>query len=175
MYASAMQAYKTQQARGVGKVQQVALIYDRLIASLREAIQAIEDKEIEKRHNANKRAQDIILALYGGLDMENGGDISQNLERLYLFSLRRLPQVDVRNDPKPAQEVIKILGPLRDSWHELARREAAGTLQDAELDDDGNPIPPARATGPDDVSAESAAAAAPAGQDLPAGGLNLAT
>lgn len=171
MYAGALQAYQAQQARGIGKVRQVALIYDRLIASLRESIQAIEDKEIEKRHTANKRSQEIILALYGGLDLEAGGEIAQNLERLYLFSMRRLPYVDIRNDPTPAEEVIKVLEPLRNSWHELARREAAGTLQDAELDADGNPIPPQPAPQAD----APANPTPPSGQDLPSGGLNLST
>jgi len=176
MYAGALQAYQAQQARGIGKVRQVALLYDRLIASLRESIQAIEDNQIEKRHNANRRSQEIILALYGGLDMEVGGEIARNLERLYVFSLRRLPQVDMKNDPTPAREVIQVLEPLRDSWHELARREAAGTLQDAELDAEGNPVLPVAETASAVERAETPASpAAGAGQDLPSGGLNLST
>jgi flagellar protein FliS len=131
MYPNAARAYQAQQVQGVSKVKQVALLYDRMLASLREAIQAIEDNEIEKRHWANKRAQDIILALYGALDVEVGGEVAENLQKLYLFSLRRLPRVDLKNDPEPAREVIQVLEPLRDSWHELARRETAGTLYDA--------------------------------------------
>ena len=130
MYPNAARAYQAQQVRGMSKVKQVALLYDRMIASLREAIQAIEDNEIEKRHWANKKAQDIILALYGALDVEVGGEVGRSLQQLYLFALRRLPQVDMRNDPAAAQEVIELLDPIRNSWHELARREAAGTLYD---------------------------------------------
>ncbi len=144
MYGNAAQAYQAQQVRGVSKVKQVALLYDRAIASLREAVQAIEDNRIEQRWKANKRAQDIVLALYGALDVEQGGEIARNLERLYRFVLRRLPQVDLRNDPQPAQEAIEVLSPLRDSWHELARREAAGTLTDG----------PAQ-TGPDQPTVKS--------------------
>jgi len=130
MYGNAAQAYQAQQVRGVSKVKQVALLYDRAIASLREAIQAIEDNQIEQRWKANKRAQDIVFALYSALDPEQDGELGQNLDRLHRFVLRRLPQLDLRNDPEPAREAIQILSPLRDSWHELARREAAGTLTD---------------------------------------------
>lgn len=126
MYGSAIQAYKTQQGQGISKVKQVALLYDRMIASLREAAQAVEDGEIERRFNANKRAQDILYSLYGALDMENGGEISENLEKLYLFILRRLPNVDIQNSAEPANEAIELLQPLRDSWHELARQQAEG-------------------------------------------------
>jgi flagellar protein FliS len=130
MYPNAARAYQAQQVQGVSKVKQVALLYDRLIASIREAIQAIDDNEIEKRHFANKRAQDIIEALYGAVDTETGGEIAENLQKLYIFALRQLPFLDIRNDPQYGHNVIEVLDPLRESWHELARREAAGMLYD---------------------------------------------
>ena len=130
MYPNAARAYKAQQVQGISKVKQVALLYDRMIASIREAIQAIEDNEIEKRHFANKRAQDIILALYGALDAEVGGQIATNLQQIYVFALKQLPFLDIRNDPQYGHNVIEVLEPLRESWHELARREAMGMLYD---------------------------------------------
>jgi len=148
MYGNAAQAYQAQQVRGVSRVEQVALLYDRAIASLREAIQAIEDRQIERRWKANKRAQDIVFALYSALDPEHDGELGQNLDRLHRFVLQRLPQVDLRSDPEPAREAIEVLAPLRDSWHELARREAAGDPAPAtrpERAADGDP--PAAETG----------------------------
>jgi len=130
MYPNAARAYQAQQVQGVSKVKQVALLYDRMIASIREAIQAIDDNQIEKRHFANKRAQDIILALYGAVDTETGGQIATNLQQLYVFALKQLPFLDIRNDPQYGHNVIEVLDPLRESWHELARREAAGMLYD---------------------------------------------
>lgn len=153
MYGNASFAYQAQQVRGVSKVRQVAMLYDRAIASLKEAIQAIEDKEIERRWRANKRAQDIVLALYGALDEEAGGEIARNLSQIYMFALRRLPRVDLRNDPAPAQEVIELLEPLRRSWYELAEREQHGPL----IDNEANGAAPARR--PDPAPADGAAPA----------------
>jgi flagellar protein FliS len=175
MYPNAAHAYQAQQVRASSKVKQVALLYDRMIGSLHEAIQAIADKDIEKRHNSNRRAQEIILALYAALDVDVGGDVARNLQMLYQFALRRLPQVDLKNDPKPAREVIEVLDPIRKSWHELARREAAGTLYDAEVDENGKPIPR-------DVDQQGAAAQGlpasetappPKANELPTGGIDL--
>lgn len=143
MYGNASFAYQAQQVRGVSKVRQVAMLYDRAIASLREAMQAIEDNEIERRWRANKRAQDILLALYGALDEDAGGEIARNLSQIYMFALRRLPRVDLRNDPAPAQEVIELLEPLRRSWYELAEREQQGPL----VDDDQSGQTPRRQAG----------------------------
>ncbi|WP_051432140.1 flagellar export chaperone FliS [Rhodovibrio salinarum] len=132
MYGNAAYAYQTQQVKGASKVKQVALLYDRILVSLREAIEAVEKGEIERRWRANKRAQDIIFALYGSLDEEQGGEITRNLSQLYMFCLRRLPQVDLKNDATPAKESLEILEPLAKSWRELAVREQHGPLVDGD-------------------------------------------
>jgi flagellar protein FliS len=110
----------------------VAMLYDKAIVSLREAIRAIEMGDVQTRFNANKRAGDIIAHLATTLDIERGGEIAANLARLYNFMLSRLVFVDVRNDPEPALEVIGLLEPLRESWNQLARgnRPAASSPED---------------------------------------------
>jgi flagellar protein FliS len=113
--------YQTQQVMTASPAKLVAMLYDKAILSLREAIRAIENGDIQTRFNANKRAGDIISHLWTTLDVERGGEIAANLSRLYSFMLSRLTFVDVRNDPEPAREVIALLEPLRDSWHQIAR------------------------------------------------------
>lgn len=130
MYTNAAQAYRARQAQGATPVQQVALLYDRAIASLREAIEAIDNGEIERRWRANTRAVEIIAALWSGLDMENGGEIAENLRRLYVFVMNRLRDVDLRNDAQAARDAIDILDPLRQSWHELARSHGRNAAHD---------------------------------------------
>jgi flagellar protein FliS len=118
-------AYQTQQIMTASPAQLVAMLYDKAILSLREAIRAIEAGEIEARFNANRRAGDIVTHLWQTLDTERGGEVAANLSRLYAFILSRLPFVDVRNDPEPAREAIALLEPLRESWSALARGAAA--------------------------------------------------
>lgn len=103
----------------------VSMLYDKVILSLREAISAIEAGEVEARWRANARAMEILSHMWSTLDVEKGGEIAVNLENLFSFMLSRLPEVDLRNDPEPAREVIQLLQPLRESWHELAKRELA--------------------------------------------------
>ena len=113
--------YQTQQVMTASPAQLVAMLYDKAILSLREAVRAIEAGDIQARFNANKRAGDIITHLFTTLDIERGGEIAANLSRLYRFMLSRLAFVDVRNDPEPAREVIALLEPLRESWTQIAR------------------------------------------------------
>ena len=103
----------------------VSMLYDKVTLSLKEAIAAIEAGEVEARWRANARAMEILSHMWSTLDVEKGGEIAQNLESLFSFMLARLPEVDLRNDPEPAREVISLLEPLRESWRELAKRELA--------------------------------------------------
>jgi flagellar protein FliS len=123
--------YQTQQVMTASPARLVCMLYDRAILSLKEAVAAIEAGQIEARWRANKRAYDIIAHMWTTLDTERGGEIASNLGDLFSYMLSRLPEVDFRNDPAPATEVIALLEPLRESWHKVASGEAAGQPADA--------------------------------------------
>lgn len=126
--------YQIQQVMTSSPMMLVALLYDRAIQSLREAMQAIEAGDVQARWKANHRAFEIIQHLQMTLDLTRGGQIAENLDRLYGFILRRLPQVDMKNDPTPAEEAIKLLEPLRDSWRQGAMKGGAAGAASAETE-----------------------------------------
>jgi hypothetical protein len=47
--------------------------------------------------------------------------------------LLRLPDVDIRNEARAAEEVIELLEPLRASWKELARNQASLGIDQPEI------------------------------------------
>lgn len=114
------QTYRTQQVMTASPAQLVALAYEQAINALNEAVEAIRAGDVQGRWRANNRASSLITELAVRLDLEQGGEIAQNLLELYRYALARLPQVDLANDPRPAEEVIGLLTPLRDSWRQLA-------------------------------------------------------
>ena len=122
MNENASRQYQTQQIMTASPAMLVFMLFEKAIACLKESIKAIEDKEIEARWKANGRAMEIISHLQMTLDIDKGGEIAANLDRLYRYMLSRLPKVDIRNDAQAAQEVIELLEPLRDSWRELAKQ-----------------------------------------------------
>ncbi|MGE0251466.1 MAG: flagellar export chaperone FliS [Dongiaceae bacterium] len=112
--------YAQQQVMFSSPAKLVAMCYEKTISCLQEAIAAIERGDIEGRWKANSKAMEIISHLWATLDLERGGDIARNLDALYNTMMHRLPQVDFKNDPQPALDVIKLLEPLRDAWVQLA-------------------------------------------------------
>lgn len=128
------QTYSAQQVMTSDPVTLVAMLYDKAVASLKAAVQAIYSDEIEERWRNTSRAQEIINHLFMTLDMEKGGEIASNLEALYAYMLKRLLDVDVKNDARAAEEVIELLEPLRASWRELARSSTDFKMDPSEID-----------------------------------------
>lgn len=114
--------------RDVSQCRLVVTFYDQIVAALEDAIDAIEAGDIERRYNAVVVATGLISELQLSLDEEFGGDIARNLGQIYSYVLNRLPQVNTYNDPAPAENGLRLLKPLRDSWVELDEMIEAGQV-----------------------------------------------
>ena len=111
----------------------IVMLYDEAIESLRAAIAAIEKGEIEARCNATARVSEIVAQLYLSLDMEQGGEIAENLGQIYGLVIRQMTQVNFTNDRAIAEQMIELLKPLRESWFCLDER-IRGSVEIAEFD-----------------------------------------
>jgi flagellar protein FliS len=94
----------------------VVLLYEGAIKFLR-----LSEKELAAGDYAAKgeyinKALAILNELDGCLDMDAGGEIAQNLRKLYQFMIRHLVQANINRDPRRIQEVIKCLEDLCEGW-----------------------------------------------------------
>ncbi len=140
--------YRTQEIMTATPCQLVVKLYDSAINSLLLAEDAIRRRDIKARHAANLKALDVISHLTGTLDLERGGEIAGNLHRLYDFMRVRLVEVDIKNDPQAARDVIGLLQPLRASWQQLDGQIARRLNQSrpAMVPPSPSPIPPSAST-----------------------------
>ena len=117
--------------KGIGAYQQVAIgtqskgrlivmLYEGAIKFLKLAIQELEAQNHVAKGQHINRAQDIINELNAVLDMEAGGEIAQNLRKLYLFANRRLSEANAKRDPQMIREVVTLLEELNQSWKTIA-------------------------------------------------------
>jgi flagellar protein FliS len=58
----------------------------------------------------------IIDALRSSLDHRSGGELADNLERLYDYMIRRLLEGNLQNDSQALTEVISLLKEIREAW-----------------------------------------------------------
>jgi len=102
--------------------QLVVLLYDEAIENLNIAIGAIEAGDIQARFMASEKVAEILYELCIALDMENGGEIAENLAALYKHGIVQMTEINFTNDADIAQALMDVLEPLRDAWVMLDER-----------------------------------------------------
>jgi flagellar protein FliS len=65
-----------------------------------------------------RRAQDILVELAGGLDLNTGGEVAENLFRLYQYMIERIGYAEVKGDPDAIAEVVRLLRDIKGAWEE---------------------------------------------------------
>ncbi len=115
-------AYRENIVLSATPTQLVVMLYDGARRFLRQAAAAMRAKEIERAHYALRHAELIIAHLDGVLDDDQGEDIAEQLHRIYRFCLAHLSQGRLHQDAAKLEQVGDLLGDLRGSWAELARR-----------------------------------------------------
>lgn len=112
--------YKNQQIMTAAPEDLTLMLYNGAIRFVTESIQALERGELEKSHNANLRAQDIVKEFMSTLNMDY--DISHNLFSLYEYMTYRLMQGNMKKDVAQLEEVKGLLVELRDTWVEAIKK-----------------------------------------------------
>ena len=81
----------------------------------------IASKCLEKNNRAGfgfhiGKGQAIIAELLNSLDHDVGGEITRNLEKLYLFIIDRLIKANLSNAGRGVNESVRILETLKEGW-----------------------------------------------------------
>lgn len=90
------------------------MLYNGLVKSIMQGQNSIEGNEIEKASNSLVRAQDILQYFRNTLDMRY--DISEGLDALYEYMIRRLVDANMKKDQSIIDEILGMARELRDTW-----------------------------------------------------------
>lgn len=108
--------YKTTSIQSASREKLLLMMYEAAIKHTKLAIMAAEKKQIADRGMHIGRVYDIILELNNTLDHKVGGEISKNLEQLYMFMTDQLTKANLTGDPQYLRNSLKILETLYDGW-----------------------------------------------------------
>lgn len=97
----------------------VQMLMDGALSQIAAASGYISRNETARKGAAIGQAVSIIGGLQGSLDMEKGGDIAVNLDRLYDYMTRRLTEANLENDVAKLQEVHGLLAEIKSAWDQL--------------------------------------------------------
>ncbi len=111
-----LKEYKKNQVQTATPEEVLILLYDGAIQFLIKAKAAIETKNYEQVNHNLLACQKIIYEFINTLDMEQGGQIAENLRLLYEYFISTLISANINKDMKKVNEVLKHLKNLRNTW-----------------------------------------------------------
>jgi flagellar protein FliS len=78
-------------------------------------------KDVVAKGKAVGKAVRLIGQLDASLNMEQGGQIAENLHNLYLYMLGRLTTANVDNDAAIVIEVSNLVRKIKDGWDQVVK------------------------------------------------------
>jgi|TARA_B100001027_G_scaffold214399_1_gene186535 flagellar protein FliS len=125
-YNAASEAYKQTENLGMAEVSNpheiIQTLFKELIKSMTLFKEALgeDNKLIENRSVSFARSLTIIYSLQSSLDFEKGGEISNNLFRIYEYSRQQLIS-DLKNSKADGViNAIHIIKEIADAWDQIA-------------------------------------------------------
>ncbi|WP_462323343.1 flagellar export chaperone FliS [Desulfoplanes sp.] len=119
MQYNAAKAYLKTQVTTTSQEELVIMLYDAAIKFLNRAKVKIEEKDMAQKGILISKTLDIIAELDGSLNAKQGGDLAQNLHKMYFYCNSRLLLANVKLDTVIIDEVIHILSEFRSAFAEI--------------------------------------------------------
>lgn len=118
--ARGIETYRQVEVQSRSPLELVVMLYDGAIAAVSEASAAAAQGDVRRRGAAISRALTIVCTLQENLNLERGGTVAVELDRLYQYLTRRLLDVTIKQDVAALPEIHKLLAGLRDAWHQIS-------------------------------------------------------
>ena len=103
-------------------VKLVLLLTDGLLEELVRARAHIDHRRFDLKARSLDRCVDMLNGLSSALDFEQGGEVCENLGRLYDYCADRLYRAGIDLDPSIVDEVSGLLTTLRRGWQGMQQR-----------------------------------------------------
>ena len=111
----------------VPKTRQIVMLYEGMVRFLQQAREASMEGRIDERFNKLAKTSDIVVALQGSLDFEEGGEPAQVLYEFYSQIYRQINEAHraKAEDVSAIDGVINELKVMRDTWDTIDRGDDA--------------------------------------------------
>jgi flagellar protein FliS len=126
--ANPYQRYQHTAAQTADGGELLIMSYEAILRWLGRAEQAIAEDRVEAAHRALVSAQDIMRNLQWSLDAARGGEIAENLSRLYAYMINELVWANVEKNHDRIKNVRQLVTPLLEAWRiaVVKARQTAG-------------------------------------------------
>jgi len=124
MLNSNMSRYRENQITSSSSEETVLMLYDGAIRFLRSAMHELrENNNIPEKAMLIEKIVKILDYLQSCLDAEKGGNIAENLNKLYDYMQIKLTKANFNNDISEMEEVLSLLLTVREGWNEVCNKK----------------------------------------------------
>lgn len=129
-YAKSTDAYLAQRVLGASPEQQAALIMEAGQLHVGRAIQALSLNDTASAARSFIKVSEVIMEATLRLNQKDGGELVQNLEKLYGWWSKEIMAASYTKDLGRLEVVMSAMGEIRQAWehlHEKQTRSAAAS------------------------------------------------
>ncbi len=123
--ANSYQKYVKHDVMMATPMELVVMLYTGCIKRLRLGQMAIEKKDYEAANSNLQRAQDIVMELMLGLDLQY--NIARDLMAIYDFVHGQIIRINSTKDASMIDSIVEIMTGMRDSWVQIQKENKMTT------------------------------------------------
>lgn len=98
----------------------IQMLMDGSLSRLAQARGALERGQLADKGELISKTITIVSGLRGALDMERGGEVAINLDRLYEYMSNRLIVANAKGDVQVLDEVAGLMRTIKSGWDAIA-------------------------------------------------------
>lgn len=95
------------------------------LSRIAQARGALDRGQVAMKGELIGKAIAIVGGLREGLDLEKGGEVAANLDRLYEYMVTRLFEANLHNTVAPLEEVAVLLRNVKSGWDAIALHDGS--------------------------------------------------
>jgi len=102
----------------------VVMLIEGFLDELERAQGHIQAQRFEHKGRSISKCMDILAGLDSALDVEQGGEVADNLHNLYEFCALTLYKVSISNETEQLASVFTVMDNLKQGWQQMGRDAA---------------------------------------------------
>lgn len=118
------ETYRIQETHGKSQLELILKVYDGALAAYRAARECYCREDYTAGYAEMEKGKKFVVHLHTTLDAERGGEVAENLGRLYSFVVAETSVVEATKDLSEIDDIITVLMNLREGWSSLEQQDA---------------------------------------------------
>lgn len=128
-------AYRRAETMGKSQIDLILTVYDGAIKSLKTAAEHYSNARTDEGYAELQKTKRFVTHLFTTLDQEKGGEVADNLGKMYVWVISQLHVLEATKDQEQFESVLTVLNNLRAGWAELKAQslsESTGKVANSE-------------------------------------------